>query len=58
MREAQRFNFVEGFDAFGVPDALPQLLLALTYRGVSTFDVCFYRSQLVFEVRPKSQDTV
>jgi len=35
MREAQRFNFVEGFDAFGVPDALPQLPLALTYRGAS-----------------------
>ena len=35
MREAQRFNFVEGFDAFGVPDALPQLHLALTYGGVS-----------------------
>ncbi|ASC70594.1 hypothetical protein XM38_015340 [Halomicronema hongdechloris C2206] len=142
MRKAQRFNFIEGFDAFGVPDALPQLPLALTYRGVSAevsalldtgasvnvlpysiglqlgavweeqttsvtlagnlasleargllvsakigdfdpvrlvfawsvsddaplllgrmnffleFDVCFYRSQLVFEVRPKSQDTV
>lgn len=142
MREAQRFNFVEGFDAFGVSDALPQLPLALTYRGVSAevsalldtgasvnvlpysvglrlgavweeqttsvtlagnlasveargllvsakigdfapvrlvfawslsddaplllgrmnffleFDVCFYRSQLVFEVRPKSQDIV
>jgi hypothetical protein len=138
MRNAQRFNFTEGFDAFGVPDALPQLSLSLTYRDSSTevlalldtgasvnvlpysigiqlgavweeqrtsvilagnlapveargllvsarigdfdpvrlvfawslsddvplllgrmnffleFDVCFYRSQLVFEVRPKS----
>jgi hypothetical protein len=25
MRKAQRFNFTEGFDTFGVPDALPQL---------------------------------
>ena len=142
MREAQRFTFVEGFDSFGVPDALPQLPLSLTYRGVSVetaalldtgasvnvlpysvglqlgavweeqttsvtlagnlasveargllvsaqigdfapvrlvfawslsddaplllgrmnffleFDVCFYRSQLIFEVRPKSQNTV
>jgi len=142
MREAQRFNFIEGFDAFGVPDALPQLPLVLAYRGLSAevsalldtgasvnvlpysvglqlgavweeqttsvtlagnlasveargllvsaeigdyapvrlvfawsisddaplllgrmnffleFDVCFYRSQLVFEVRPKSQNTV
>lgn len=142
MREAQRFNFVEGFDAFGVPDSLPQLPLVLTYRGLSAevsalldtgasvnvlpysvglqlgavweeqttsvtlagnlasveargllisakigdfdpvrlvfawsvsddaplllgrmnffleFDVCFYRSQLVFELCPKSQSTV
>ncbi|HAJ62392.1 MAG TPA: hypothetical protein DCP31_26695 [Cyanobacteria bacterium UBA8543] len=35
MRNAQRFNFIEGFDAFGVPDALPQLPLSLTYRGSS-----------------------
>jgi Aspartyl protease len=35
MRNAQRFNFVEGFDTFGVPDALPQLPLNLTYRGSS-----------------------
>ena len=33
MRNAQQFNFVEGFDTFGVPDALPQLPLSLTYRG-------------------------
>jgi hypothetical protein len=33
MHNAQRFNFVEGFDTFGVPDALPQLPLSLTYRG-------------------------
>lgn len=36
MHNAQRFNFVEGFDTFGVPDALPQLPLSLTYRGSST----------------------
>ena len=35
MRNAQQFNFREEFDAFGVPDALPQLHLALTYRGKS-----------------------
>jgi Aspartyl protease len=35
MRNAQRFNFTEGFDAFGVPDALPLLPLLLTYRGTS-----------------------
>ena len=35
MRKAQRFNFVEGLDAFGVPEALPQLPLALTYESVS-----------------------
>jgi hypothetical protein len=142
MRNTQRFNFTEGFDAFGVPDALPQLPLSLTYRGESVdfsalldtgasvnvlpygagvrlgavweeqttsvilagnlasveargllasaqignfspvrlvfawslsddaplllgrmnffleFDVCFYRSQLVFEVCPKSQNAV
>jgi predicted aspartyl protease len=35
MHNAQRFNFVEGFDTFGVPDALPQLSLSMTYRGSS-----------------------
>ncbi|MBE9213022.1 retroviral-like aspartic protease [Plectonema cf. radiosum LEGE 06105] len=35
MHNAQRFNFVEGFDTFGVPDALPQLPLTLTYQGSS-----------------------
>ncbi|MGB8701576.1 MAG: aspartyl protease family protein [Thermosynechococcaceae cyanobacterium] len=35
MRNAQRFSFTEGFDAFGVPDALPQLPLSLTYRDSS-----------------------
>jgi hypothetical protein len=35
MFNAQRFNFREGFDTFGVPDALPQLPLTLTYRGLS-----------------------
>ena len=33
MRDAQQFNFTEGFDTFGVPDALPQLPLSLSYRG-------------------------
>jgi hypothetical protein len=35
MSNAQQFNFTEGFDTFGVPDALPQLPLSLTYRGSS-----------------------
>jgi len=35
MRNAQRFNFTEGLDTFGVPDALPQLPISLTYRGLS-----------------------
>jgi Aspartyl protease len=141
MQDSRKFNFVEGFDAFGIPDALPKMPLILTYRNssidvsalldtgasvnvlpysmgvqlgavweeqtmavtlagnlasteargllVSTqiddltpvrlvfawsqsdnvplllgrmnffleFDVCFYRSQLIFEVRPKSVNT-
>jgi hypothetical protein len=32
MRNPQRFNFTEGFDAFGVSDALPQLPLSLNIR--------------------------
>jgi hypothetical protein len=35
MDNAQRFVFVEGFDTFGVPDALPQLPLSLTYQSSS-----------------------
>ncbi|MBW4618079.1 MAG: retroviral-like aspartic protease family protein [Cyanosarcina radialis HA8281-LM2] len=35
MLNAQRFSFTEGFDTFGVPDALPQLPLLLTYRSSS-----------------------
>lgn len=35
MHNAQQFNFTEGFDTFGVPDALPQLPLSLTYQGLS-----------------------
>ncbi|MEA5574100.1 hypothetical protein [Calothrix sp. UHCC 0171] len=30
MRDARQFNFNEGFDTFGVPDALPQLPLFVT----------------------------
>jgi len=32
MNDAQRFSFTQGFDAFGVPDALPQMPLKLTCR--------------------------
>ncbi len=35
MRDSQRFNFIEEFDAFGVPDALPQMPLTLMYRDSS-----------------------
>ncbi len=35
MRNGQRFSFTEGFDAFGVPDALPLMPLSLTYRNSS-----------------------
>ncbi len=35
MRNVQRFPFVEGFDTFGVPDALPLLPLSLTYQDSS-----------------------
>ncbi|NJL41637.1 MAG: retroviral-like aspartic protease [Leptolyngbyaceae cyanobacterium SM1_4_3] len=35
MRDAQQFPLIECFDAFGVPDALPQLPLSLTYRGAT-----------------------
>ncbi len=35
MYNAQQFNFLEGFDTFGVPDDLPQLPLSLTYRSSS-----------------------
>ncbi|PSB54990.1 aspartyl protease family protein [Chamaesiphon polymorphus] len=35
MRDSQRFNFIEGFDAFGVVDAVPKMPLTLTYRESS-----------------------
>jgi hypothetical protein len=35
MRDSQRFNFIEGFDAFGVADAVPTMPLTLTYRNSS-----------------------
>jgi hypothetical protein len=35
MRDSQRFNFTEGFDTFGVSDALPQIPLTLMYRNSS-----------------------
>ncbi len=38
MNNAQRFNFTESVDAFGVSDLVPQLPLSLTYRE-STLEV-------------------
>lgn len=35
MRDSQRFDFTQGFDAFGVSDALPQLPLTLIHRDSS-----------------------
>lgn len=35
MVNPQRFSFTEGYDTFGVPDALPKLPLRLTYRNSS-----------------------
>ncbi|ALB42170.1 MULTISPECIES: hypothetical protein [Nostocales] len=35
MTKTQRFSFTEGYDTFGVPDALPKLPLTLTYRNSS-----------------------
>jgi hypothetical protein len=35
MAKPQRFSFIEGYDTFGVPDALPKLPLTLTYRNSS-----------------------
>ena len=35
MRDSQRFDFTQGFDAFGVSDALPQLPLTLIYQDSS-----------------------
>lgn len=35
MVNPQRFSFTEGYDTFGVPDALPKLPLTLTYRSSS-----------------------
>jgi hypothetical protein len=35
MAKTQRFSFMEGYDTFGVPDALPRLPLTLTYRNSS-----------------------
>lgn len=35
MNEAQQYAFSEAFDAFGVPDFVPLLLLRLSYGGAS-----------------------
>ena len=35
MAKIQRFSFTEGYDTFGVPDALPKLPLTLTYHNSS-----------------------
>jgi hypothetical protein len=38
MQDGRRFNFVEGFDASGIPDALPKMPLTLTHQS-SSIDV-------------------
>jgi hypothetical protein len=38
IQDSRKFNFVEGFDAFDIPDALPKMPLTLTYRN-SSLDV-------------------
>ncbi len=35
MIDAQKFSFRQGFDAFGIPDALPQIPLTLIYRNLN-----------------------
>jgi hypothetical protein len=42
MQDSQRFDFIEGFDAFGVADALPLMPLTLTY-----YDASFEASALL-----------
>ncbi|MEH1937707.1 MAG: retroviral-like aspartic protease [Nostoc sp.] len=37
MVNPQRFSITEGYDTFGVPDALPKLPLILTYRNSSVY---------------------
>jgi hypothetical protein len=59
MVNAQRFPFIEGRDTFGDIDAVPQLPLTLALllgrmNFFVEFDVCFYRSQMAFELRSKS----
>lgn len=35
MQNSQQFSFTQGFDTFGVPDALPKLPITLNYRNTS-----------------------
>ncbi|NJM47133.1 MAG: hypothetical protein HC860_14015 [Alkalinema sp. RU_4_3] len=35
MQNSQQFNFTQGFDTFGVPDALPKLPITLNYRNTA-----------------------
>jgi hypothetical protein len=54
MRDAQQFNFIEGFDTFGVPDALPQLPLSLSYRGTAVEVVALLDTGASVNVLPYS----
>lgn len=54
MRDAQQFNFTEGFDTFGVPDALPQLPLSLSYRGTAVEVVALLDTGASVNVLPYS----
>jgi hypothetical protein len=54
MGDAQQFNFTEGFDTFGVPDALPQLPLSLSYRGTAVEVVALLDTGASVNVLPYS----
>jgi hypothetical protein len=51
MLNGQRFSFGEKTDEFGVLNSVPLLLGRLNF--FAELDVCFYGSQLAFEVCPK-----
>jgi hypothetical protein len=54
MRDSQRFNFIEEFDAFGVGDAVPKMPLTLTYRNSSIDIVALLETGASVNVLPYS----